>query len=74
MVCSQNKRKKENVLLPNAYHSDKNSSTLCPLCDLCSEHDEHLSIVAGLVVIHGDLSQEMTLSHEGRRPECDNVN
>ena len=22
---------------------------------------------------HGDLSHEMTLSHEGRRPECDNV-
>ena len=34
----------------------------------------HLSIVAGLVVRHGDLSHEMTLSHEGRRPECDNVN
>ena len=33
----------------------------------------HLSIVAGLVVRHGDLSHEMTLSHEGRRPECDNV-
>ena len=23
---------------------------------------------------HGDLSHEMTLSQEGRRPECDNVN
>ena len=34
----------------------------------------HLSIVAGLVVRHGDLSHEMTLSHEGRRPDCDNVN
>ena len=35
----------------------------------------HLSVVAGLVVRHGDLSNEMTLSHEGRsRPECDNVN
>ena len=34
----------------------------------------HLSIVAGLVVRHGDLSHEMTLSHQGRRPECDNVN
>ena len=34
----------------------------------------HLSIVAGLVVRHGDLSHEMTLSHKGRRPECDNVN
>ena len=34
----------------------------------------HLSIVAGLVVRHGDLSHEITLSHEGRRPECDNVN
>ena len=33
----------------------------------------HLSIVAGLVVRHGDLSHEITLSHEGRRPECDNV-
>ena len=32
----------------------------------------HLSIVAGLVVRHGDLSHEMTLSHEGCRPECDN--
>ena len=34
----------------------------------------HLSIVAGLVVRHGYLSQEMTLSHKGRRSECDNVN
>ena len=34
----------------------------------------HLSVVAGLVVRHGDLSHEMTFSHEGRRPECDNVN
>ena len=33
----------------------------------------HLSIVAWLVVRHGDLSHEMTLSHVGRRPECDNV-
>ena len=33
-----------------------------------------LSIVAGVVVRHGDLSHEITLSHEGRRPECDNVN
>ena len=33
---------------------------------------EHLSTVAGLVVRHGDLSHEMTLSHEGRRPECMN--
>ena len=32
------------------------------------------SIVAGLVVRHGDLSHEITLSHEGRRPECGNVN
>ena len=32
------------------------------------------SIVAGLVVSHRDLSHEMTLSHEGRRPEGDNVN
>ena len=31
-------------------------------------HEKHLSIVAGLVVGHGDLA------HEGRRPECDNVN
>ena len=34
----------------------------------------HLSIVVGLVVRHGDLSHEMTLSHEGHRPECDKVN
>ena len=34
----------------------------------------HLSVVAGLVMRHGDLSHEMILSHEGRRPECDNVN
>ena len=33
-----------------------------------------LSIVAGLVVRHGDLSHEMTLSHKDRTPECDNVN
>ena len=31
-----------------------------------------LSIVGGLVVRNGDLSHEITLSHEGRRPECDN--
>ena len=52
----------------------------CHIChisnDLISSNVEnlHLSIVAGLVVRHGDLSHEMTLSHEGRRPECDNVN
>ena len=34
----------------------------------------HLSIISGLVVRRGDLSHEMTLSHEGHRPECDNVN
>ena len=34
----------------------------------------HLSIVAVLVVRHGDLSHEMSLPHEGSRPECDNVN
>ena len=32
------------------------------------------TIVARLVLRHGDLSHKMTLSHEGRRPECDNVN
>ena len=31
-----------------------------------------LSIVGRLVVRNGDLSHEITLSHEGRRPECDN--
>ena len=34
----------------------------------------HLSIVAGLIVRHGDLSHEMTLSHEDRRRSCDNAN
>ena len=33
-----------------------------------------LSIVAGLVVRHGDLSHKISLSHEGCGPECDNVN
>ena len=46
----------------------------CPSNGLNGDRGEQLSIVAGLVVRHGDLSHEMTLSHEGRRPECDNVN
>ena len=37
-------------------------------------HKVQLSIVAGLVVRHGDLSHAMTLSHEGLWPSCDNVN
>ena len=46
-----------------------------PMLELsCNNYQLQLSIVAGLVVRHGDLSHEMTLSHEGRRPECDNVN
>ena len=40
---------------------------------VCIQVCIHLSI-AGLVVRHGDLSHEMTLSHEGHRPECDSVN
>ena len=35
---------------------------------------KYVSFVAGLVVRHGDLSHKMTLSHEGRRTVCDNVN
>ena len=35
--------------------------------------DKQLSIVAGLVVRHGDLSHEMTLSHEGRRPKSHSI-
>ena len=38
-----------------------------------SRNCNHLSIVAGLVVRPGDLSHKMTLSYEGRRPECDSV-
>ena len=34
----------------------------------------YTSNVAWLVVRHGDLSHEVTLSHEGRKPECDHVN
>ena len=34
----------------------------------------HTSFVAGLNVRHGDFRHEMTLSHEGRRRGCDNVN
>ena len=33
-----------------------------------------LSNVTGMVVRRGDLSHEMTLSHEGCRIDCDNVN
>ena len=47
--------------------------TLVVLMQIIKMH-LHLSIVAGLVVRHGDLSHEMTLSHQGLRPECDNVN
>ena len=38
-------------------------------CFLCL----HLSMVAGFVVSHGYLSHEITLSHRGHNPECDNV-
>ena len=45
------------------------------LCISASNHCRKMKlVVAGLVVRHGDLSHEMTLSHEGHRPECDNVN
>ena len=52
----------------------KNVIYICGVFQNYSITMRHLSIVAGLVVRHGDLSHQMTLSHKGHRPECDNVN